>query len=93
VDPSPDRKLSMLHSTLRMDARLDEPTRPKVDGLAQHFHQPRAAVLCPIMHWGLSHGRQDHSSMAHHKARGATFTSTSHRISMHELRKRRLLPE
>jgi hypothetical protein len=37
-----------------MDARLDEPTRQKVDDLAQHFHQPRAAVLCYIMHWGLS---------------------------------------
>jgi predicted transcriptional regulator len=37
-----------------MDARLDAMTRAKVDDLAQHFHQPRAAVLCHIMHWGLS---------------------------------------
>jgi predicted DNA-binding protein len=37
-----------------MDARLDAPTRQKVDDLAQHFHLPRAAVLCHIMHWGLS---------------------------------------
>ena len=38
-----------------MDARLDAMTRQKVDDLAKHFHQPRAAVLCHIMHWGLSH--------------------------------------
>jgi hypothetical protein len=37
-----------------MDARLDSVTRAKVDDLARHFHQPRAAVLCHIMHWGLS---------------------------------------
>jgi predicted DNA-binding protein len=37
-----------------MDARLDPATRQKVDDLAQHFHRPRAAVLCHIMHWGLS---------------------------------------
>jgi hypothetical protein len=37
-----------------MDARLDSTTRAKVDDLATHFHQPRAAVLCHIMHWGLS---------------------------------------
>jgi hypothetical protein len=28
-----------------------------VDELAQHFHRPRAAVLCHIMHWGLSRGQ------------------------------------
>jgi predicted DNA-binding protein len=38
-----------------MDARLDPTTRQKVDDLATHFHRPRAAVLCHIMHWGLSH--------------------------------------
>ena len=27
--------------------------------LAKHFHQPRAAVLCHIMHWGLSHGQAE----------------------------------
>jgi hypothetical protein len=26
-----------------------------VDDFARHFHTPRAAVLCQIMHWGLSH--------------------------------------
>jgi hypothetical protein len=41
-------------SSIRMDARLDATTRAKVDDLARHFHQPRAAVLCHIMHWGLS---------------------------------------
>jgi len=42
-------------SSIRMDARLDVTTRAKVDELAQRFHQPRAAVVCHIMHWGLSH--------------------------------------
>jgi hypothetical protein len=37
-----------------MDARLDPTTRAKVGNLAQRFHQPRAAVVCHIMHWGLS---------------------------------------
>jgi predicted DNA-binding protein len=37
-----------------MDARLDAPTRQKVDDLARHFGRPRAAVLCSIMYWGLS---------------------------------------
>jgi len=31
----------------------------KVDDLAQRFHQPRAAVVCHIMHWGLSHGQAE----------------------------------
>jgi hypothetical protein len=39
-------------ATIRMDARLDPTTRGKVDDLAWHFHQPRAAVLCHIMQWG-----------------------------------------
>jgi hypothetical protein len=38
-----------------MDARLHATTRQKADDLAKHFHQPRAAVLCYIMQWGLSH--------------------------------------
>ena len=37
-----------------MDARLDAETRQKVDDLAGHFRQPRAAVLSHIMRWGLS---------------------------------------
>jgi len=40
-----------------MGARLDAATRQKVDDLATHFHQPRAAVLCHIMYWGLSRGQ------------------------------------
>jgi predicted DNA-binding protein len=40
-----------------MNARLDPTTRQKVDDLATQFHRPRAAVLCYIMHWGLSHGQ------------------------------------
>jgi predicted DNA-binding protein len=37
-----------------MDARLDAMTRAKVDDLAKHYGQPRAAVLSYIMQWGLS---------------------------------------
>jgi hypothetical protein len=39
-----------------MDARLDAMTRQNVDNLATRFHQPRAAVLCQIMPWGLRRG-------------------------------------
>jgi hypothetical protein len=49
----------MLHhprASIRMDVRLDADTRRKVDDLARHFHQRRTAVLCHIMHWGLSRG-------------------------------------
>jgi predicted transcriptional regulator len=46
-----------LLSVTRMDARLDSTTRQKVDELARHFHQPRAAILCHIMQWGLHHGQ------------------------------------
>jgi predicted transcriptional regulator len=42
-----------------MDARLDLATRGKVDNLAQNFHQPRAAVLCRIMRWGLDRGQPE----------------------------------
>jgi hypothetical protein len=38
-----------------MEARLDAATRQKVDDLATRFHQPRAVILCQIIHWGLSH--------------------------------------
>jgi hypothetical protein len=41
-------------ASIRMDARLDSATRGKVDDLAGHFHQPRAAVLCLIIQWGLN---------------------------------------
>jgi predicted transcriptional regulator len=42
------------HASIRMDARLDATTRAKLDEIATRFHQPRAAVLCHIMQWGLS---------------------------------------
>ena len=71
-------------SSIRMDARLDATTRQKVDDLAKHFHQPRAAVLCHIMHWGLSRERQQHLTRARPKARYATSPSTSHPNSMRE---------
>src|SRR2546426_982290 len=41
-------------ASIRLDARLDATTRQKVDDLARHVHQPRAAVLSHIMRWGLS---------------------------------------
>jgi hypothetical protein len=47
--------LTRPRSNIPMDARLDEVTRQKVEDLAAYFHQPRAAVLCHIMQWGLSH--------------------------------------
>jgi hypothetical protein len=42
-----------------MDAHLDTTTRAKVDDLATYFHQPRAVVVCHIMHWGLSCGQTE----------------------------------
>jgi hypothetical protein len=54
VNPSPNRRLQEPRASIRTDAPLDAATRQKVDDLARHFHQPRAAVLCHIMHWGLS---------------------------------------
>jgi hypothetical protein len=46
--------LGMIEAIGRLNARLDPATRGKVDDLVQHFHQPRAALLCHIMPWGLS---------------------------------------
>jgi predicted transcriptional regulator len=54
VNQPPNHKLSTSRANIRMDARLDSTTRAKVDDLAKRFHQPRAAVLCHIMQWGLS---------------------------------------
>jgi predicted transcriptional regulator len=54
VTSLPDHKPGEPCARIRMDARLDAATRQKVDDLAQHFHRPRAAVLCQIMRWGLS---------------------------------------
>jgi predicted transcriptional regulator len=59
VNRSPDLKPLMLTSSIRMDARLDQTTRQKVDELARHFHRPRAAVLCHIMRWGISWERTE----------------------------------
>src|SRR5262245_31998660 len=44
-------------SSIRTDGRLDPTTRQKVDDFARRFHQPRAAILCHIMQWGLSHSQ------------------------------------
>jgi hypothetical protein len=54
-----DRKNREPRTSIRIDARLDATTRAKVDELTQRFHQPRAAVVCHIMHWGLSRGRAE----------------------------------
>jgi hypothetical protein len=51
-----DHRPSEPHSSIRTDARLDAATRQNVDDLATRFDRPRAAVLCQIMQWGLSHG-------------------------------------
>jgi predicted transcriptional regulator len=50
----PDHTLHHPRASIRLDARLDATTRQKVDDLARHFRQPRAAVLSHIMRWGLS---------------------------------------
>jgi hypothetical protein len=52
----PDHKPRKPRASIRIDARLDAMTRAKVDDLATRFHQPRAAVLSYIMHWGLRRG-------------------------------------
>jgi predicted transcriptional regulator len=52
-----DHRPAQSHTSLRMDARLDATTRAKVDEFATRFRQPRAAVVCHIMHWGLSRGQ------------------------------------
>jgi hypothetical protein len=64
-------------SSIRMDARLDATTRAKVDDLAQYFHQPRAAVVCHIMHWGLSHGQAEMRDGGASEGPVAPCTSTS----------------
>jgi hypothetical protein len=51
--PSASQRPNEPLSSIHMDARLDAMTRAKVDDLARHFRQPRAAVLCHIMNWGL----------------------------------------
>jgi hypothetical protein len=56
VTAAPDDPPHASRASVRMDARLDVVTRRKVDDLAARFHQPRAAVLCHIMQWGLSRG-------------------------------------
>jgi predicted transcriptional regulator len=55
-----DKSLGAQHPessfSIRTGVRLDAETRQKVDDLARRVHQPRAAVLSYIMHWGLSRG-------------------------------------
>src|SRR5262245_16439689 len=53
VNPPANHLPSESGSSIRMGARLDATTRAKVDELAKRFHQPRAAVVCYIMQWGL----------------------------------------
>jgi predicted DNA-binding protein len=54
VTPSSDHQPSAPRSHARVNARLNQVTRQKVDDLARRFHQPRASVLAYIMQWGLS---------------------------------------
>ena len=54
-----DHTPSESRASIRLDARLDAVTRAKADDLAQRFHQPRAAVVCHIMRWGLSRGQAE----------------------------------
>ena len=54
MHPSPDHKPPDPRVSTRMGARLDAETQQTVDDLARRSHTPRAAVLCHIMHWGLS---------------------------------------
>jgi hypothetical protein len=54
-----DQRPRKSRASIRMDARLDSATREKMDDLAERFHQPRAAVVCHIMQWGLSRGHAE----------------------------------
>jgi hypothetical protein len=54
VTPSSDHQPSDPRSHARVNARLNQVTRQKVDDLARRFHQTRASVLAYIMQWGLS---------------------------------------
>jgi predicted transcriptional regulator len=60
-----DHTLHDPRARVRLDARLDAMTRQKVDDLAGHFHQPRAAVLSHIMQWGLDRGAMDARDQGH----------------------------
>jgi hypothetical protein len=68
-------------SGIRMDARLDETTRQKVDDLATHFHRPRAAVSCHIMQWGLRRGETLDQGASHGPVRHLYLYVTS---NLHE---------
>jgi hypothetical protein len=59
VNSSLDSQLPKSRTSIRMDAGLDATTRAKVDELAQRFHQPRPAVVCHNMQWGLSRGQAE----------------------------------
>jgi predicted DNA-binding protein len=57
MNPPPHHRSRDPCASVRIAARLDATTRPKVDALAAHFHRPRAAVLSHIIHWALSRGQ------------------------------------
>jgi predicted transcriptional regulator len=52
-----DQQPSEPRASVRIVARLDAATHEKVDDFAARFHQPRAAVVCAIMRWGLRRGQ------------------------------------
>jgi hypothetical protein len=68
VTSPPDDLPRAPRSSIRTDARLDAMTRAKVDDLATHFHQPRAAVLSYIREWGL--GREQTRPLDQDDAQG-----------------------
>jgi hypothetical protein len=65
-----------------MDARLDATARAKVDVLTTRLHQPRAAVLCHIMYWGLSREPTGSLDQGEPTARCAICISMSHANSV-----------
>jgi hypothetical protein len=77
VNSSLDSQLPKSRTSIRMDAGLDATTRAQVDELAQRFHQPRPAVVCHTMQWGLSRGQAELLDSGGQKALFATYISAS----------------
>jgi hypothetical protein len=82
VTSPPDHKPSEPCASIRTDARLDAATRQKVDDLAIHFHQSRAAVLCHSVQWSLSRMETPPLHQAESYGPVCPFTSTSHPTAM-----------
>jgi hypothetical protein len=93
VHAPPDDTHHDPHGRIRLDARLDATTRQKVDDLARHFRQPRAAVLSYIMQWGLSRGqtapldRHDSPGTVRHLSVSAVSANRLHGFGRFNLQK------